>query len=650
MAFEDDDSEDNALKEKWKVISQTRDLEAPEDETIGLISEFIENRELSQLRTGSTIRALGLSNNSIDKKLSRWTKEYYLYNWKIGPAGETRTKVEFELYAPRFVKNLMIVILLLGVMGLSLGLLSLFYPFLLGIRPELVVLSGFLCFIVPAALAYQVFERRSKRFWQWIKDQGMESRIITRQNHSGQLISGFLFPSAAFFFGALGIINLHLMSTESSLPVWEFTFSLLAFTGLVGIVLLGWNLSRVAGAQFDKVSLPAQLGTALQLFLVLPLLSLALMNTTIKKITSSFGTQLESLRSPFLLFNFVFWGLLVWGPLLGLMYYFSHLDIDEIIEPRYKADSQDLDSSPPLNPMSKSLIAYWLVVTLTLLFALPILVFLVYPWNLSGFSGLNQYINVPQALIWTYISTFFLPPLVIFACLGLENLNEWINNNKAFNSGQNLVLNEEEANKYRKLKEAVKNISVDDPDFKRYKDIEVKVVELKDKYEFNAASKGIFRRVGYILISQSFLKEFEMDELKGLLFHELYHLKEDNFYLLVARFLSKITLFGNGLLAAALDFPTRELKADQYASNQVGQSTLVRTLRKVENKRRIASMEEVLRKNLGSLEFFSQFQFEKKELKGFRKIYRLLFTPYLPMYNHPTLQERIDHVKLSSGG
>lgn len=642
--------EDNPLEKKWKVISQTRDLEASKDETIGLISEFIEKRELNQLQSGSTIRALGLSNNSIDKKLSRWTKEYYLYNWKIEPAGAKRTKVEFELYAPRFVKNLMIAIMVLGVIGLILGLLSLFYPYLLGIRPELVVMTGFLCFIVPAGLGYQEYGSRSKRFWQWLKDHDLESRIIKRQNHSNQLINSFLFPSTVFFFGALGIINLYSMSPGAGLPVWEFTFSLLASAGLVGIALLSWNLSRVAGAQFDKISLPAQLGTALQLFLVIPLLSLAIMNTTIKKITSSFGSQLESLRTSLLLFNFVFWVLLVWGALLGLMYYIAQLDIDEIIEPRYKVDFQDLDYSSPLNPTSKSLITYWLVVTLTLLFALPILVFLLFPWNFSGFSGLNQYINLPQALIWAYISTFFLPPLVIFSCLGLENLNERINNTKVFNSTQNLALSEEEVNKYGKLKGAVKSTSADDPDLKKYKNIEIKVVELKDKYEFNAASKGIFRRVGYILISQKFLKEFEMDELKGLLFHELYHLKEDNFYLLVARFLSKITLFGNGLLAAALDFPTRELKADHYASNQVGQSTLVRTLRKVETKRRIASMEEVLRENLGGLEFFSQSQSEKKELKGFRKIYRLLFTPYIPMYNHPTLQERIDYVKLSSGG
>lgn len=98
------------------------------------------------------------------------------------------------------------------------------------------------------------------------------------------------------------------------------------------------------------------------------------------------------------------------------------------------------------------------------------------------------------------------------------------------------------------------------------------------------ADRALVRAVPFppcVLVSRAVIETLAADELAAVVAHEAHHLRTRDRLLLVAVAVASVPV-GRNALAAFLDYPARELAADEHAAAVAGPHALVRALRRLE--------------------------------------------------------------------
>lgn len=196
------------------------------------------------------------------------------------------------------------------------------------------------------------------------------------------------------------------------------------------------------------------------------------------------------------------------------------------------------------------------------------------------------------------------------------------------------------------------------------------LVELVDQI-FNEANiqpphvvvdeKSIIPRVSFVpatgsllWINPRILKILDLDQLRGVLAHEGFHLKRHSRIFALLDWISEWTLFGHGFLVIALDTGNLEYGADQFATDFLRRK---RTLN--ESKEILVSaletliIEEQWQKHLARSQSrlgFGEHDFGVDEAPRtftgkVRWLYEVYFGDKIISYLHPTLEERIERIE-----
>lgn len=168
----------------------------------------------------------------------------------------------------------------------------------------------------------------------------------------------------------------------------------------------------------------------------------------------------------------------------------------------------------------------------------------------------------------------------------------------------------------------------------------------KDVYvlDYNGSYAGAFAPPEAVIVSQGLLNELSEDEVECVLRHEEAHLENADALLgSIVVFLSLFLFTGKNVLYAALDYNGRELAADRYAVEQIGDPELyAETLSKVEefSKKDFERLDLGITPTLvsaGSVEVGSLFQ-----------ALDLYFGSFAVSKSHPSISTRIEQVKARS--
>ena len=143
----------------------------------------------------------------------------------------------------------------------------------------------------------------------------------------------------------------------------------------------------------------------------------------------------------------------------------------------------------------------------------------------------------------------------------------------------------------------------------------------------------------YIIVSDDLLSDFDMGELKAVVYHEEAHINfGDTDRALIVVVTSLLTGLGRNLFFPQLDFHDREFQADEFAAEKIGSEPVISALRKIQ--------ENSLQRTRGITGLgISPFGGELNRPEGPEKYFDLFFGDYTIREAHPSVEDRIERIE-----
>ncbi len=428
------------------------------------------------------------------------------------------------------------------------------------------------------------------------------------------------------YLGILPLIVSLLVNFVPQEGIYKLTgFSLLLVPTLF---LLGWKVVKRDPSRRERFGILFT-GFMLQITgLVLPIISLVFLAIQIP-FFSSFG----DIWLGILISVVVQYLLLIWALIL-----LKGTDKDSFAKPRAKHWLGSNPSDISRQILSDKGLAFFTFILQGFFYFGPLALLLFYIPKIQETMDLLQWYGVSQHFTLAYIVTIFLPLFLILA--GMY---------KAIKS---------QAERYGSLKEKAKRskeeVKSDKEKFveglfrnetkeKTFFENNNVIFSDSNDLECKTVTSGPFKRETYLIISEGMITGFSKEELKAFILHEVHHLKNDSLALVSLRYFSRFLLFGNGFLTVFVNFSLRENLADIYSARRVGREKYINALEKLR--------EEKVKKKL-SAGFVGLSLSRDEEIKSsdnwIEDLYSKIFGNYIPLYSHPSIEERIKYLKKAS--
>lgn len=166
--------------------------------------------------------------------------------------------------------------------------------------------------------------------------------------------------------------------------------------------------------------------------------------------------------------------------------------------------------------------------------------------------------------------------------------------------------------------------------------------------------KRVAKRGAVLTISQKTIELLSDDELRAVLFHELWHLKRHSRLFAILDTLSRVSLLGRGLLVIAFDTVAWEYEADRFAAAQLERCGLTTEVL-VGALEKMVAADTLLRglapsASIALLPVATTGSPDASALMmgRLRLLRELYFGDFVMSYVHPTLDERISHIRAIS--
>ena len=309
----------------------------------------------------------------------------------------------------------------------------------------------------------------------------------------------------------------------------------------------------------------------------------------------------------------------------------SRLDEDYLKENRAQIPLQSIQESNR-GLIDKRLAAITFALQ-ALLFLTPLALIIFTFGEIKSTLALLSNLGVPVVLLTLYLFLLLLPLSVMFIGTLINFYRKNKTRTELRKQASNKPSTEKEIFVRDFLEEQVEKLS-----FEEYGVI----FSTSREIHCNAITWGLLKREAYIVISKGMLSNFSREEIKSFLYHEIYHLRNDSWWLAVLGNLSQFLFLGSGVLTAITDFSSREYLADMYASKKVGNRNFVEVLKKLRQekvKRKFAS-------HFPSLNFLGKKDRSHSD-SWIGDIYWKVFGNYIPLYSHPSINERIEYLRES---
>lgn len=141
-----------------------------------------------------------------------------------------------------------------------------------------------------------------------------------------------------------------------------------------------------------------------------------------------------------------------------------------------------------------------------------------------------------------------------------------------------------------------------------------------------------------IVITSGLREQLEPQELQAVIEHEKYHLENRDPMRIAVGTIFGLLFGGKNAIVVLFDFPAIEIKADRYAADQVGTTSMVRALRRLERARPSEPMTQP--------SFVAGPPFISQQALGISN--RIFWPPYYVLFGnvvsesaHPTIDDRI---------
>ncbi len=166
---------------------------------------------------------------------------------------------------------------------------------------------------------------------------------------------------------------------------------------------------------------------------------------------------------------------------------------------------------------------------------------------------------------------------------------------------------------------------------------ELKLIFLEtDEFKLES-TYNIIKRRSEIHISDKYVKYLDYECIKPIIYHEIYHVKNDVRLLTFLNILSDFILLGRGGVTALIDMPGREYEADRCAAEK----TSPEMIKKAIKNRKEARIDYLFDK-------YDKLPEEKDEKfsmkKFFTEVYDIFTRSKVTAYVHPTEEERLEHI------
>jgi len=200
-------------------------------------------------------------------------------------------------------------------------------------------------------------------------------------------------------------------------------------------------------------------------------------------------------------------------------------------------------------------------------------------------------------------------------------------------------LNDELKSKWLELYRALAQIS----ESNKIRAPKLNVVKRNDALCYS--EKNILINRARIIISTKALEISEPNELKVIIFHELYHIIKGIGRIELSKSISRLGMFPNYYLSLLFDLNKEEYEADNFAIKELGEEYggyLTNALFKIDINNKVAlKMSKEKKRKPGSTEIIV-FAGMRKEL---RNLGNFLYGQKLLGYSHPSIVQRIEKLK-----
>lgn len=174
-----------------------------------------------------------------------------------------------------------------------------------------------------------------------------------------------------------------------------------------------------------------------------------------------------------------------------------------------------------------------------------------------------------------------------------------------------------------------------------------KINVVKGNYALCYSEKNIFINRARIIISTKALEILEPNELKVIIFHEVYHIIKGIGRIELSKAISRMGMFPNYYLSLLFDLNKEEYEADNFAIKELGEEYrgyLTNALIKIDINNKVdLKMSKDKKRKLGSTEIIV-FAGMRKEL---RNLGNFLYGQKLLGYSHPSIIKRTEKLKYS---
>lgn len=150
-----------------------------------------------------------------------------------------------------------------------------------------------------------------------------------------------------------------------------------------------------------------------------------------------------------------------------------------------------------------------------------------------------------------------------------------------------------------------------------------------------------------IEVSQPFFSRLTVEERRSLLAHEIGHIATDAGQMWILQILSRLAVFGRGLLTITVDFVQREFRADEFSVRyNRDPESLVAALQKLQVFVAVSSIRSH-RPRPGAYAERLRTAVANTKTK-LAEAYRFYFEEDLLAYAHPSLEDRVENIKRTS--
>lgn len=188
---------------------------------------------------------------------------------------------------------------------------------------------------------------------------------------------------------------------------------------------------------------------------------------------------------------------------------------------------------------------------------------------------------------------------------------------------------------YQELNQASEHINIRAP----------KIINEKGNYALCYSAQSIIFRKTRIVISTKALEILEPKELKGIAYHELYHITKGMGRIEIAKLISRLGMFPNYFLPLLFDLNAEEHEADSFVVKELGEEyacVMTEALYKIDINNKVALSMSRKKKRKPNKTEIVVFAGIGKELKNLGKF---LYGQKLLGYSHPSIVQRTEKLK-----